>query len=98
MAKPLNHIKVITKDTASVTNASGVVLAANDRRLYAEIVNQSANNIWLAFGEAAVVGEGIYLAPNGFSFVINTDFLWRGNVTAISDVAGPSVLTVLDGQ
>lgn len=98
MATPLNHIKVIAVGTASVTAASTAVLAANERRLYAEIVNTSSNGVYLGFGVAAVVGQGVYIAPNGYSFVIDSTFMWRGTVTAIAAVAGPSVLTTLDGQ
>lgn len=94
----LNHIKQITPGTASVTNVSTAVLAANDRRLYAEIVNSSVNGVWLGFGVPAVVGTGPYVAPNGASFEINPDFMWRGTVTAIAAVAGPSVLGTMDCQ
>ena len=99
MAKELNHIKVMTTTTATVGNGASVsVLAANSRRLYAEIVNSSTNGIWLNFGETAVAGEGIYLAPNGFSFVINSEFMWRGTVTAIAAAGAANVLGIIEGQ
>jgi hypothetical protein len=70
MAHELNILKVITHATASVGAASTQIMAANDRRLYAEIINSSNEGMWLKLGEAAVVGEGIYLAPSGFAFTI----------------------------
>lgn len=99
MAIELNHIKVISTTNATVGNGASVtVLAANNRRLYAEIVNSSANGIWLNFGEDAVVGQGIYLAPSGFSFIINSEFMWRGTVTAIAVAGAANVLGVIEGQ
>lgn len=99
MAKELNHIKILSTTTADVPNTGSTpVLAANSRRLYAEIVNSSTNGVWLNFGEAAVVGDGIYLAPNGFSFVINSEFMWRGTVTAIAVAGASNILGVIEGQ
>lgn len=46
-----------------VTSAAGtsVVAAANGSRTVIEIANGGASGIWLAFGTAAVAGQGSYL-------------------------------------
>lgn len=99
MARDLNLIKVITHSSGSVTNTTSQILAANERRLYAEIVNSSSTGVWLYLGTGpAVVGTGIYLAPNGFSYVINTENMWRGAVQAIAGSAGPHVVGIHEGQ
>lgn len=99
MAIELNHIKVININASvSVGAASTAILAANSRRLYAEIVNSSDTGIWINFGAAAAVGTGIYIAPAGFSFVMNSEFMWRGTVFGISAGAAGKVVAVLEGQ
>lgn len=99
MAKELNKIGLVTTSTASVSNAaSSTVLAANDRRLYALIVNASSNGIFLNFGEDAVAGEGVFLAPNGFGFEIDSDFMWRGSVTAIASAGAANTISILEAQ
>lgn len=99
MAVELNRITVITPTTASVSNAaSSTILAANSRRLYASIVNASVNGIYLGFGVPAVVGQGVYLAPNGYGFQIDAHFLWRGTITAIAVAGAANTVSVLDGQ
>lgn len=99
MARELNILKVITHSTASTSTTSAQVLAANERRLYAEIVNASDTGVWLSLGtSAAVVGTGIYLAPNGYSYEINTENMWRGAVQAIAASGSGKVLGIHEGQ
>lgn len=99
MAKELNKIGLVTPDTAVVSNvASSVILAANDRRLYAVIVNASANGIYLGFGADAVVGEGVYIAPNGYGFEIDSDFMWRGSITAIAVAGAANTVSIMEAQ
>jgi hypothetical protein len=99
MAKELNHIKLINVNASvSVSNTSTLLLSANSRRLYAEIVNTSDTGIWINFGAAAAVGTGMYIAPAGFSFVIDSDFMWRGSVYGISAGAAGKLVSVVEGQ
>lgn len=70
--------------TASLTTASASVLAANALRKYAAFVNASDVGIWLSFGTTAVVGTGVYLAPSGGSFEIDSSNLYQGEVYAIA--------------
>lgn len=99
MAVENNHIKVIAVNASvSVGAGSTAILAANSRRLYAEIVNTSDTGIWINFGAAAAVGTGVYIAPAGFSFVIDNSFMWRGTVFGISAGAAGKVVAVLDAQ
>lgn len=88
-----------THTTLGVTAASQTALAANANRKYALFINDSANNIWLKIGATAVANQGIRLNAVGGSYEMKSSdgSLNTGAVTAISDVAGPSVLTVLEG-
>jgi len=76
--------------------ASTAVLAANANRIFAELVNDSANVIYLALGAAAVMNRGIRLNANGGSFEIGLTNLYTGAVKAIAGVAA-SNLTVSEG-
>jgi hypothetical protein len=96
--RSLNLLKHIVQDTKSISNSDTLILAANDRRLYAEITNSSDVGIWLSLGSTAVIGVGIYLAPNGYSYEINPDNMWRGEVRGIAASGAGKVLGTIEGQ
>lgn len=99
MAVELNKIPTITHSgSSSVTTSSSQILAENQRRLYAEITNASTVGCWLAFGIPAVVGVGIYLGPNGFSYIIGPDNMWRGVVNIIAASGSGNVIGTIEGQ
>lgn len=87
--------KIATPGTVSVGIASVAVLASNDRRRYAIICNSGANGLWLGLGVAAVVGTGIYVPPNGGTFVIEGDNRWKGAINGIV-AAATSVVGTLE--
>ncbi len=80
----------------SVTTSSQIVLAANEQRKYAIIINTSNTDVWLRLGSSAVVGQGIFVAKNGFAYEIDQNNLYVGNVYAIHDGAGLKVLSILE--
>lgn len=84
--------------TFTVTTASQKVLSGNSARNVLTIVNQGSNDVYISKGVAAVVGQGIYLAPGGgaTSFSTNKDgVIFRGDVYAISG-ASTSVITICE--
>ncbi len=91
------QLRVITHGGVTVGTGSTVILAANDRRLFAEIINSSNEGVWIKLGATAVVGEGIYIAPNGFSYVIDRNNLWRGAVNGIC-TSGSKIVGTVEGQ
>ena len=68
----------------TVTGVSAVIVPANDNRLDLEIVNDSDVVIYLARGNAAIVGSGIRLNATGGSYSMNTQTLFLGYIAAIS--------------
>lgn len=99
MAVELNKITVITQGASTIDSTTSVaILAANERRLYAEIVNSSDVGCWVKLGATAVVNEGIYLGPNGFSYIIGPDNLWRGSVNIIAASGSGKVIGKMEGQ
>lgn len=86
----------VTPIAVSVAQVSIEILPANSRRMFAEIVNPTANGIWLGFGVAPTVGTGGYV-PAGGSYIIDKDNLWRGAVNGISGT-GTNVISVTDFQ
>lgn len=67
-----------------VQDTSVELLAANPNRLYAEITNNGAHDLWLGFGEAAVVGQGACIRRNGMRNFVGNE-LYLGAIYAITD-------------
>ncbi len=74
----------------AVTNVSQICLAANQNRADTDFTNDSDYVIYLARGNAAVIGSGIRLNSNGGVYHIGTNNLFLGNIYAIS-TAGEQV-------
>lgn len=79
----------------TVTSSSSTILASNANRKYAYVFNQSGAVIYIKFGAAAVVGEGIRL-PNNEMIEITSEKLWTGDVNAIRG-AGSGAVEVFEG-
>jgi len=85
MAEPLSWPIEAVQDSATLIQvASTEVLAANPRRADAVFVNDSNQPIYLARGNAAVIGQGIRLNANGGSYEINRNNLFLGVINAIA--------------
>ena len=81
----------------TVGASSGAVLAANANRVYASFVNDSNEDIYLAFGEAAVLHKGVPVKASGGSYEITRANLFRGAVNGIC-ASGGKVLCVTEGM
>lgn len=90
---------VPTHTAVTVTTNSGAALAANERRRYALLVNDSDTKMYIKLGATAVAAEGIPLAANGGSFELSMQQgnLWRGSINVIHGGTGNKVLLVTEG-
>lgn len=79
--------------SSTVTTSSSVVLATSTGRLYAAIVNDSANTVYLGIGTPAVIGKGIRLNANGGSYEINESNQFQGPVYGISSASSNLTIT-----
>ncbi len=81
------------KFAVNVTAASTEVLAANEQRHYALIVNDSDTPIYLGIGEAAVLNSGIRLNARGGSYEMCPALgnLNQGAINAIHGGSGNKV-------
>ena len=84
--------------TAGVTDASAIVVVANEQRADIEIVNDSDYNVWLARGNAAVVGSGVFLVHNGGSYTMDTQNLFLGYFAAICNLGEDASITISEGE
>ena len=80
-----------------VTGVSQVCLADNVERGDVDFTNDSDCIIYLARGNAAVIGSGIRLNPNGGSYHIGTNNLFYGDVYAIADTQDECNLAISEG-
>lgn len=83
----------------NVTTASSEAVAANARREYLLIQNDSDAVVYLAFGEAAVANKGVRLTASGGSYEMSREF---GNlntfaVNAIHGGSGNKVVCGIEG-
>lgn len=97
MPEPLAWpINTVTDTKVAVDTATTVVLAANPGRKTAVFVNDSNQPIYLAFGNAAVLNQGVRINASGGSYEINRNNLFLGAINAIAE-GGAKNLTVSEG-
>lgn len=76
---------VEASDTSAAAGfASVVVLLAHARRGDTDITNDGDYVVYLGRGHAAVVGSGQRLNPNGGTYHIGTNNLFKGDIHAIA--------------
>lgn len=85
-----------TNTQATVTNTSAQLVAANASRSYLLIQNKDATgNIYVTFGAAATVANGLLIPPGG-SYELNCNIL-TAQVNAIGDIASNANVVVVTG-
>lgn len=94
-----NVIRAMNVSTSStVTTSSSQILATSTSRVYAAIVNDGANPVYISLaGSPAIAGSGIRLNALGGSYEINFSNLVISGITAIS-TGGSSNVTVTASQ
>lgn len=90
------EVKIPTYTAVDVPNTGILVLAANTRRFYAFLQNNSTVDIWIMYGSQNAVGQGILIPKGGFSWEIDRLNLWQGEVYAIHGGAGLRTMNILD--
>jgi len=68
------------------------VLGKNPQRVYALVVNNSAEEIFLGLGIPAVLDQGIPLLISGSNYEISLVNPWHGSISAISRAGTPTLL------
>ena len=85
--------------TASMSATSAAVLAANNDRKYALVVNDGAVDVYLKVGATAVANEGIRINANGGSFEMTRE---AGNLSDLAingiTVSGTATVVVTEGD
>lgn len=71
--------------TGAITAADSTPVSANLNRRGLVLVNKGLNGVWLAFGQAAAVDYGIWLAPSGGSFTMDAFTFTTAAVHAYGD-------------
>ncbi len=79
------------EQTVDLAGGSQEILAANINRIGAAIVNDGAQNIYLAIGHPAEVNKGIFLAAGGGSYEINAVNLTTQAINGIAVADGGHV-------
>jgi hypothetical protein len=94
----LSNIKIAKCDAidVDVPPAGIVILPENNRRFFAMIQNNSNQDIWLWFGSQGIVGQGIFVPANGFSYEIDRQNLWQGSVYGCHNGVGDKNVVGMD--
>jgi hypothetical protein len=81
---------VKTHIAVSVLDSSTTVIAANQKRQYILLQNDSDTAIYLGLGQAAVVNTGIRINANGGSYEMSPKYrnLYTGAIYAIAASTG----------
>lgn len=96
MPDPRIHpIPSATDNYVTVLAVSTEVRPANPNRVDLELVNDGDEIIYLSRGNAAVIGEGMRINPNGGSYTMDTSNLYLGAFYGIC--AGASNMTFSEG-
>lgn len=85
---------IMAHTTASMSSATGAVLAVNNDRKYALIVNDGSVDVYLNLGAAATANAGIRINANGGHYEITRE---AGNLTGvvINGITASGTATVL---
>ena len=75
----------------AITSTQQRVLGGNPNRIYALLVNDGADDIYLGMGIPAVLNRGIRVNNGGGSYEINLMNPWHGSIHAVS-VGTPNLL------
>ena len=79
-----------------MTNASAQLLAANAARQYLLIQNKDgAGNLYIAFGKAATVANGVRIIPGGAYELVGV--CSTQEIRAIGDIASNPNVTTVEG-
>ena len=88
---------IINDDTpANVATSTTQVLAANTKRTFLALINDSDTVIYCRFGSAAVLNRGFRLNANGGSLLLDQKFI-QSVVNCIHGDSGSKVLLVNEG-
>lgn len=68
----------------TINNTASPILGANSERAGVVITNKGGKDVWVAFQQDAVVGEG-YLVPWGESRQLDQDFMCTKAISGIVD-------------
>lgn len=90
------RVRTALNTTKSLTTATQVLLAANESRKYALIVNSSDVGVFVSFGEAAVIGTGVFLAAAGGSYELDNDNLFLGAINGIAASGAGKVVGIVE--
>ena len=87
-----------THTAPSIGTTSTIALASNAGRLYALLINDSDETIYLKLGATAVANEGIRLNANGGNYEMSKKLgnLYTGVINAICASGGKKLL-ILEG-
>ena len=92
-------VEIAVNTSVLVATTPTLVLAANTMRVDADLTNDGDDVIYLARGGRPVLGKGIRLAPNGGTYSIRPQNLFRGAVYGISAASeGTTRLSVSEGS
>lgn len=89
---------IMAHTTASMSSTTGAVLAVNNARKYALIINDGSVDVYLNLGASATANAGIRINANGGHYEITRE---AGNLTGVVingiTVSGSATVLVTEG-
>jgi len=84
-------------DHVTVLAVSTLVRAANINRVSLDLINDGDSVIYLSLENAAVIGDGMRINPNGGSYHIGQSNLWLGEIYGITGDGEMCNITISEG-
>jgi len=92
----IHPLKAVDDTYVTVLAVTTEVRPVNDRRAELDLTNDSDEDIYLGFGNDAVIGSGKMLALVGGTYHMGPENLWHGTINAIC-AGGDANLCISEG-
>lgn len=96
MDPTIHPIKAVDDTFATIGFVSTAVRPINLNRAELDLVNDSEQDIYLGFGNVAVIGSGKMLTAGGGSYHMGPENLFHGEIAGICE-AGAANLCISEG-
>ena len=83
----------VTNSSVSVATSNTTIVSSSSRT-YIALTNNEPYDVWIAFGDAAIIDKGMVLRAYGGNVVLSNESIYQGDITAIADTTATTIAYV----